>query len=122
MIAIVDDDAAVRDSLGVLLECHGYVIQTYVDAESFLSCPKRHLFAGIVADLRLPGATGLAMAAQLRAQGIVIPLAMISGHGQPPTDDELEEVAPIQFFEKPCHPQNLIEYLESMGVAPDELE
>ena len=108
MIAIVDDDAAVRDSLGVVFECHGYKTQTYVDAESFLSCPKRHLFAGVVADLRLPGATGLAMAAQLREQEIVIPLAMISGHGQPPTDDELQQVAPIRFFEKPCHPHQKI--------------
>jgi FixJ family two-component response regulator len=80
-VFIVDDAAAARDSLALLLGLHGYPIQSFASAEDYLATwqPERRGCPRL--DLKMPGMDGLAPRARLAALGNRPPLVAISAHG-----------------------------------------
>jgi two-component system, LuxR family, response regulator FixJ len=78
VVAIVDDDPAVRDSLRLLLELEGCAVQAFADAPSFLASGMRQ-FACLVLDHHMPGITGLDMLDRMRKAGIAMPTMLITG-------------------------------------------
>lgn len=84
LIAIVDDDDALRDSLDDLLQSVGFWTHGFASAEAFLQSPQVHETACLLLDVRLPGMNGLALQRQMIAANWPIPIIFITSH----VDDE----------------------------------
>jgi two-component system response regulator FixJ len=80
IVYVVDDDEAVRDSLGLLLEAHGIGCQTFESAADFLRAYQPGTGACLVLDIRMPGMNGVEMLEKLRGKGLDLPVVMMSGH------------------------------------------
>ena len=100
-VYIVEDDAAVRDSLALMLGIAGYRTALFADAEAFLKAYSNGWAGCVVADLRLPGASGLELQAELRARGSTLPLVIISAHGDVPSARKAFQAEAVDFLEKP---------------------
>jgi two-component system response regulator FixJ len=79
LVCVVDDDAALRDSLHWLLTSAGYAVRGYASGEHFLRDYDPRATVCVVLDVQLPGASGFAVQEALRAQGGVPPVIFISG-------------------------------------------
>lgn len=82
LVAIVDDDKSLRDATDNLLQAEGFATATFPDAESFLESPHRRGMACVVADMRMPGITGLDMYRELVARGERIPAVLMTAYPQ----------------------------------------
>ena len=100
IIHVIDDDAAVRESIAFLLETADLTARTYESAVAFLSEQDRP--AGcIVTDVRMPDMTGLELARRLRDSGSVEPVIVITGHADVPLAIEAMRAGVVDFIEKP---------------------
>jgi FixJ family two-component response regulator len=100
-VFIVDDDASVRDSLALMLGLSGYRTALFADAEAFLSAWRAEWTGCVVADLRLPGRTGVELQAELHARGSPLPFIIITAHGDVPTARAAFHANAVDFLEKP---------------------
>ena len=100
-VYIVDDDASVRDSLALMLGLFGYRSVTFADAEAFLSAWQPDWAGCVVADLRLPGRTGIELQTELRARHSPLPFIIITAHGDVPTARTAFQASAVDFLEKP---------------------
>jgi len=100
-VFIVDDDASVRDSLALMLGLSGYRTALFGDAEAFLSAWQPGWAGCVIADLRLPGRTGVELQAELKARGSRLPFVIITAHGDVPTARAAFHADAIDFLEKP---------------------
>jgi len=111
LVAVVDDDDAVRDSLRFLLEIAGYTVAAYASAAQFLQeAPLREL-ACLVVDQHMPDVTGLQLVARLRGDGVGLPVALITGS---PSADVLRlarELSVTKVLEKPLDDDQLIDFI-----------
>ena len=85
LVAIVDDDESIRNATRDLLRAAGFSTATFEDAESFLGSESRASVACVVADIRMPGMTGLELYQTLVASGDGIPTVIITAHPQDAT-------------------------------------
>lgn len=107
IIHVIDDDAAVRDSLAFLLETADLTARTYESAIDFLAEPERP--AGcIVTDVRMPDMTGIELARRLRDSGSVEPVIVITGHADVPMAIEAMRAGVVDFIEKPFDDEVLL--------------
>ena len=100
-VYIVDDDASVRDSLALMLGLSGYSSALFADAEAFLAAWRPEWSGCVVADLRLPGRSGVELQAELRAKGSRLPFIIITAHGDVPTARAAFRAEAVDFLEKP---------------------
>ncbi len=100
-VFIVDDDASVRDSLALMLGLSGYRTTLFGDAEAFLAAWQPEWAGCVIADLRLPGRTGVELQAELKARGSRLPFVIITAHGDVPTARAAFQADAIDFLEKP---------------------
>ena len=100
-VYIVDDDASVRDSLALMLGLSGYSTALFADAEALLASWQPHWAGCVVADLRLPGRTGIELQAELRARESQLPFIIITAHGDVPTARTAFQASAVDFLEKP---------------------
>ena len=112
-VYIVDDDAAVRDSLSLMLGLAGYSSALYADAEAFLAAYRRDWAGCVVADLRLPGKSGLELQAELRALGAALPVIIMTAHGDVPSARTAFQAQAVDFLEKPFDPAQLRAAIEA---------
>jgi RNA polymerase sigma factor (sigma-70 family) len=101
VVYVVDDDASIRDSLALMLGLGGYATRLFADAESFLVAFDPAWSGCVVADLRLPGMSGVDLQARVRARGSAIPFAIITAHGDVPTARTAFRAQAVDFIEKP---------------------
>ena len=126
-VYIVDDDASIRDSLSLMLGLAGYMTRLFADAESFLAAFQRDWAGCVVADLRLPGLSGVELQARIRALGSAIPFVIITAHGDVPAARAAFRAQAVDFIEKPFEDTQLREAietafaLESQRVGGEEL-
>ena len=107
IIHVIDDDAAVRDSIAFLLETAGLTARTYESALAFLGDDNRP--AGcIVTDVRMPDMTGLELARRLRDSGSGEPVIVITGHADVPLAIEAMRAGVSDFIEKPFDDEVLL--------------
>jgi two-component system response regulator FixJ len=108
-VYLVDDDDAVRDSLGLLLRSIGLDCELYGSALEFLERydPGRH--ACLVADIRMPGLSGLELQQRLNDQRSEIPIIFITGHGDVPMAVNAMKAGAADFIQKPFRDQDLID-------------
>src|SRR3546814_5868407 len=83
-VFIVDDDEAVRDSLRWLLEANGYRVRAFASGETFLEEYDASQVGVLIADVRMPGMSGLELQEQILARNAPLPIVLITGHGDAP--------------------------------------
>ncbi len=108
LVYVVDDDEAVRDAVGLLLEASGLACRVFGSASEFLEALDPGQHACLVADIRMPGLSGLELQEHLNRQGISIPVIFITGHGDVPMAVNAMKAGAFDFIQKPFREQNLI--------------
>ncbi|MEW5889819.1 MAG: response regulator [Pseudomonadota bacterium] len=111
-VFIVDDDAGVRDSLALLLSLRGYRTVVFASAEDFLATQRPNWRGCLLVDLRMGGMSGLELQQRLRAEGIALPLVMITAHGDASSARAALKAEAVDFLEKPIDEGQLIAALE----------
>lgn len=111
-VFIVDDDASVRDSLGLLLGLRGYRTVLFADAASFLSASRPDWQGCLIVDIRMPGMSGLELQRELLERGCALPVVIITGHGDVGSAREAFRSEAIDFLEKPLNETKLIEAID----------
>jgi FixJ family two-component response regulator len=100
-VYIVEDDAAMRDSLSLMLGLLGFRTVSFESAEAFLDTYRDDWVGCVVADLRLPGISGLELQADLRVRGKKLPFVIITGHGDVKSARAAFQSEAVDFIEKP---------------------
>lgn len=113
LIHLVDDDAAVRDSLGLLISTVGLRVQAWPDPQVFIAEFDRASIGAIVLDVRMPVIGGLAVLEQLLARGVDHPVILLTGHGTVEMCRRAFKAGAAEFLEKPVDDEVLIEALQS---------
>lgn len=108
-LCIVDDDEAVRASLGLLLLSRGYVVQTFASGEAFLAEADHQRPGCAILDLRMPGMSGLQVFQALRAQDSPLVTVFLSGHGDIPMAVEAIQNGAFGWLEKPSSDERLLD-------------
>lgn len=106
-VFIVDDDPSVRDSIALMLGLLGFRTAVFADAEGFLSAYQADWTGCVIADLRLPGKSGLELQAELGARGSTLPFVIITAHGDVPSARAAFQAQAIDFLEKPFDDEQL---------------
>ncbi|CAM3636126.1 response regulator transcription factor [Castellaniella denitrificans] len=106
-IYIVDDDEAVRDSLRWLLEANGYAVRSFAGAEEFLAAYDPEQVGVLIADIRMPGMSGLELQETLIARKAPLPIVFITGHGDVPMAVSTMKKGAVDFLEKPFNEADL---------------
>ncbi len=101
-VFVVDDDAAVRDSLRVLFESVGIPNQGFASAEQFLAQFDAERPGCLILDVRMPGSGGLALQQALAARGSVLPIIFMTGYAEVPIAVAAMKAGAADFIEKPC--------------------
>ena len=111
VVALIDDDAAVLDSLKFLLEMIGYTVAAYSSASAFLD-DRATEPACLIVDQHMPFMTGLELVARLRAKGADIPVLLVTGS---PTQAIFERAAQygIAVLEKPADEAALLRFIDA---------
>lgn len=115
-ISIVDDDAAVRDSLSLLLSIAGHRVCTYQSGADFLAGLETCTANILVVDMHMPRMNGIELVQQLRSCGSTLPVILISGNLDAATQDQAEQVGICRFLKKPF-PGSLL--IETIGDVVD---
>jgi len=118
-VYVVDDDAGVRDSLALMLGLAGYRTALFAHAEAFLAAWRGEWAGCVVADLRLPGKSGLELQAELRARGATLPFIIITGHGDVPSARSAFQADAVDFLEKPFDHAHLRAAIETAFSRED---
>lgn len=120
-VFLVDDDAAVRDALGLLLGIQGYRIALFANAEDFLSAWHPAWLGCLLLDIRMPGMDGLALQQRLRQSGCTLPVIIITGHGDVDLARQAFRADAHDFLEKPLDEDKLIKAIEEAFVDMRQL-
>lgn len=112
-VHIVDDDAAVRDSLSLLLSLRGYRTATFATAEDFLAALRPEWAGCLVADIRMPGMSGLELQDALVERGVQMPVVIITGHGDVSAARRAFKSDAVDFLEKPFDDAGPVAAVES---------
>lgn len=113
LIHLVDDDAAVRDSLSLLISTVGLRVQAWDDPLRFAQEFDRASVGAIVLDVRMPGVSGLALLTQLIEQGVDQPVLLLTGHGTVDMCRRAFKAGAAEFLEKPVDDELLLEALQA---------
>ena len=109
MIAVVDDDESLRTALQRLLRSAGFRVRSFASAEDFLKSGQQHETGCLVADIRMPGMSGLDLQAKLDADHCPIPTIFISAHGDEKMRLQAMRGGAVKFLAKPFDDAILLE-------------
>ncbi len=108
-VFIVDDDDAVRDSLGFLMKSIGIESRGFTSAIDFLEFYDEKVAGCLVLDIRMPGMSGLELQDRLNEMNAILPIIFITGHGDVPMAVEALKKGAVDFIQKPFRDQDLID-------------
>jgi len=109
LVAIVDDDDLVRSALQGLLKSVGLPAQTFGSSEEFLKSGQQHQAGCLIADIRMPGISGLELQAKLNAEHCRIPTIFITAHGDEKMRMQALRAGAVEFLAKPFDDEALLE-------------
>ena len=112
LLAILDDDESIRCSLQDLIESEGLSAVCFGSAEQFLDSGARHMAACLVADIRMPGMSGLELQATLKSERCPLPIIFITGLGDIPMAVRAMKGGAIDFLTKPIDEAALFNSVE----------
>jgi len=109
MVAIVDDDDLMRSALQGLLKAVGLPAQAFGSAEEFLKSGQQRQARCLIADIRMPGMSGLELQAHLNAERCKIPIIFITAHGDEKMRMQALRAGAVEFMAKPFDDEALLE-------------
>jgi two-component system response regulator FixJ len=101
VIHVVDDDAAMRDSLAFLLDVNGFQPKTHDSANAFVAAAAHDVPRCVISDIRMPGMNGIELVRELKRKGTACPVILITGHGDVALAVEAMKAGAVDFIEKP---------------------
>src|SRR5690606_19784230 len=101
LIHLLDDDAAVRQSLSLLISTLGLRAQARADSQLFLESFGRQAIGALILDVRMPGISGLTLLDTLIDQGVDQPIILLTGHGTVDMCRRAFKAGAAEFVEKP---------------------
>ncbi len=108
VVAIVDDDEAVRAAIEDLLSSVGIKARSFASAEEFLRSGIKTEIACLVSDIRMPGMTGLELQEKLVTEGSQIPIIFVTAYGNTRMREQALEAGAIDFLGKPFDDEKLL--------------
>jgi FixJ family two-component response regulator len=108
-VIIIDDDEAVRDALVIFLRLNGYLAKSYPSADEFAAAWEIPARGCIVADVKMRGMSGIDLIHLLRQRGCMLPILIITGHGDVPMAVSALRAGALDFIEKPLQDHILLE-------------
>jgi FixJ family two-component response regulator len=120
IVIVIDDDAAMRQSLDSLFRSVGLRVETFASTTEFLSAKLPNAPSCLVLDIRLPGASGLDFQTELAKANILIPIIFITGHGDIPMTVRAMKAGAIEFLTKPFRDQELLDAVQ-LGLERDRV-
>src|SRR5260221_9061417 len=108
LVAIIDDDEAMQDSLRDLMEAAGLVTRCFGSAEEFLESGLHRQAACLISDIRMPKMSGLELQARLRGEECDIPIIFITAHGDARMRIQAMREGAVEFLAKPFDHQLLL--------------
>ena len=112
-VAVVDDDVSIRRATLSLLRAAGFSASAFADAESFLGSKWRRGVSCLVADVRMPGMSGLELYEALVASGEPIPTILVTAHDDEATRLRARKAGVHCYLSKPFSPEELCECIRS---------
>src|SRR6201982_1607197 len=109
LVAIVGDDELMRSALQGMLKSVGLPSQAFASAEEFLNSGQQRQTACLIADIRMPGMSGLELQAQLNAERCRIPIIFITAHGDAKMRMQALRAGAVEFLAKPFDDEALLE-------------
>jgi FixJ family two-component response regulator len=116
-IAVVDDDAELREALGSLLSAFGYRAELFASAEEFLATAKTIKARCLVIDIQLGGMSGVEMARELTASGFKFPVIFMTGSQSDTFRQQAIDVGCVAYLHKPFPAVRLIEAIKAAATS-----
>jgi FixJ family two-component response regulator len=113
VISIIDDDASVRAATNRLVRSLGYVAFTFASADEFLRSPQLRDSSCVIADVQMPGMSGVDLQSFLRARGFRLPIIFITAFPEESVRARALDAGAVCFLTKPFDGATLIKYLEA---------
>jgi two-component system, LuxR family, response regulator FixJ len=117
-IFILDDDAAVRDSLGMLIESAGYRVETFASAREFLARTPFPPQACLLLDVHMPEMSGLQLQDELARRGLNLPVIVMTGQADVPVAVRAMKAGALDFIEKPFSDALILESIRNALTSP----
>lgn len=108
-VFIVDDDEVVRESLSWLISSIGLNVETFASAQAFLNSYEHGRPGCLLADVRMPGMSGLELQKHLASQAICLPVVVVTGHGDVQMAVRAMKDGAFDFIEKPFNDQVMLD-------------
>jgi two-component system response regulator FixJ len=112
-VYVIDDDAAMRDSLNFLLDAANFEVTLFESATHFLKMLPRLAFGCVVSDVRMPGIDGIELLKRMKSLDSPFPIVIITGHGDVALAVEAMKLGAVDFLEKPFEDDRLIGMIET---------
>jgi len=112
-VYVIDDDAAMRDSLNFLLGAANFEVALFESATNFLEMLPRLDFGCVVSDVRMPGIDGIELLKRMKSLDSRFPIVIVTGHGDVPLAVEAMKLGAVDFLEKPFEDDRLIGMIEA---------
>ncbi|NKC29478.1 response regulator transcription factor [Falsiroseomonas selenitidurans] len=120
---VVDDEAAVRRSLALLLGAAGYAVETFAGGEDFLRRATPDLpFGCVVLDVRMPNTDGIAVLREMSSRGLRHPIVVITAHGDVPLAVRMMKAGACDMLQKPFAGEALLDAAAAALARRDEAE
>jgi FixJ family two-component response regulator len=116
LVYVVDDDAALRDSLSLLMKSVDVEVQAFADAAAFLAGfqPDAGRPSALLLDVRMPGMSGMSLLKQLRVEHPALPIILITGHGDIEMAVRAMKLGAVDFLTKPFGAQRLLDLIQDV--------
>src|SRR6202051_5015301 len=112
-VYVIDDDEAMRDSLNFLLDSANFSVMLFESALNFLDALPKLDFGCVVSDVRMPGLDGIELLKRMKAGGSLLPIVIMTGHGDVPLAVEAMKLGAVDFLEKPFEDDRLIGMIDA---------
>ena len=109
IVFVIDDDEAIRQTLGSLFRSVGLRVELFGSAREFAEFKMPDVASCLVLDIRLPGVSGLEFQAELAANDVRIPIIFMTGHGDIPMSVKAMKAGAIDFLIKPFREQDILD-------------
>ena len=117
LVAIVDDDDSMRSALQGLMRSAELPAQSFASAEEFLKSGQQHHTSCLIADIRMPGMSGLELQARLNTERCKIPIIFITAHGDAKMRIQALRAGAVEFLSKPFDEEVLLESVRAALVS-----
>jgi FixJ family two-component response regulator len=118
VVFVIDDDLSMRAAIERLVRAVGLTVKTFPSGEAFLKSNLADVSGCVVADVRMPGLSGLELQRELSERGISFPIIFITGHGDIPMSVQAMKAGAVEFLTKPFREQDLLDAIRQ-AIARD---